>query len=78
MGQMRRAGRRLRLEGCGASRLAQARAFLMDRETLPAHEAHWGVEPEPERHDLPRRDQAQRQPYDGLRANAVTIGSVPF
>lgn len=49
------------------SRFGQARSFLMDRETLLAHQAHWGEEPEPVKHDLPRLDPIERQLYDDLR-----------
>ena len=45
----------------------QAASFLMDRETLLAHRAHWGDEPEPARHDLARLTTPEAQTYDELR-----------
>jgi hypothetical protein len=53
------------------SRLAQTRSFLMDRETLLIHEAHWGEEPEPVKHDLPRLEPAERELYDELRTGQL-------
>jgi hypothetical protein len=42
-------------------------SLLMDRETLLAHRAHWGEEPEPARHDLLRLTTAEAALYDELR-----------
>ncbi len=44
-----------------------AGSFLMDRETLLAHRPHWGEEPEPARHDLPRLTAVEASVYDDLR-----------
>ena len=48
-----------------------ARSLLMDRETLLAHRLHWGEEPEPVRHDLPRLTAREAQIYDDLRFDAL-------
>ncbi|WP_142805223.1 DUF3322 domain-containing protein [Tepidiphilus sp. J10] len=45
----------------------RAVSFLMDRETLLAHRPHWGEEPEPVRHDLPRLTPGEAAVYDDLR-----------
>ncbi len=42
-------------------------SFLMDRETLLAHRSHWGEEPQPVRHDLPRLTIEEATVYDSLR-----------
>ena len=47
--------------------LPHAASLLMDRETLLAHRAHWGEEPEPARHDLSRLTAAEEAVYDDLR-----------
>jgi hypothetical protein len=47
--------------------LPHAASFLMDRDTLLAHRAHWGEEPDPVRHALPRLDAAEQALYDELR-----------
>jgi hypothetical protein len=44
-----------------------AASFLMDRETLLAHRLHWGEEPQPVRHDLPRLAPEEAAVYDDLR-----------
>lgn len=44
-----------------------AASFLMDRETLLAHRPHWGEEPEPARHDLPRLTLEETAVFDELR-----------
>lgn len=44
-----------------------AASFLMDRETLLGHRSHWGGEPEPARHDLPRLTTEETAVYDDLR-----------
>lgn len=53
------------------SRFQHVDSLLMDRATLIAHEAHWGREPEPLRHDLPRLTPAERALYDELRDNRL-------
>jgi hypothetical protein len=44
-----------------------AQSFLMDRETLLAHEAQWTDEPLPTQRDLTRLNEAERRLYDDLR-----------
>ena len=44
-----------------------AASMLMDMDTLLAHRAHWGAEPEPVRHDLPRLTPAEAAVYNALR-----------
>lgn len=51
------------LRGC----FPHAVSFLMDRETLLAHRQHWGEEPDPVRHDLPRLTPEEAAVYDDLR-----------
>jgi len=48
-----------------------AASFLMDRATLLAHEAHWGEEREPARHDLPRLSVDEAALYDDLRHDRI-------
>jgi len=43
----------------------------MDRATLLAHEAAWGVERDPVVHDLPRLNEAERSLFDDLRDNRI-------
>ena len=45
----------------------QAQSFLMDRDTLLAHQAHWASEPQPTQRDLPRLNDDERALYDDLR-----------
>jgi hypothetical protein len=45
----------------------QAQSFLMDRDTLLAHEAQWTDEPQPTQRDLPRLTEPERRLYDDLR-----------
>lgn len=45
----------------------RAASFLMDRETLMAHQAQWGEEPEPVRQDLVRLTDEEAALYDELR-----------
>ncbi len=47
--------------------LPQARSFLMDRDTLLAHEAQWTSEPQPTQRDLPHLNDDERRLYDDLR-----------
>ncbi len=51
--------------------LPHARSIMMDRATLRAFEAHWGVEERPTRHDLHRLDSEERVLYDELRDNRI-------
>ncbi len=53
------------------SRLSHVSSFLMDRDTLAAHAAHWGEEPAPVRHDLPRLNAAERALFDDLRDDRI-------
>jgi len=46
-------------------------SFLMDRDTLLAHRLHWGEEPEPLRHELPRLTAQEMQVYDELRLDRL-------
>jgi hypothetical protein len=46
-------------------------SFLMDRETLDAHELHWGTEPDQVRHDLTRLNVKEQALYDALRDNRI-------
>jgi hypothetical protein len=47
--------------------LPHAASFLMDRDTLLAHRTHWGEEPDPVRHELPRLTVGEGATYDDLR-----------
>ena len=51
------------LRGC----FPLAASFLMDRETLLAHRAQWGEEPDPARHDLTRLRPEEEAVYNDLR-----------
>lgn len=53
------------------SALPHVRSLLMDRETLLAHELHWGEEPKPVSHDLPRLSTAEAALYDDLRDQRI-------
>jgi hypothetical protein len=53
------------------SHFHQVSSFLMDRDTLNAHEVHWGEEPEQVVHDLPRLTAAERAVFDDLRDNRI-------
>lgn len=44
-----------------------AESLLMDESTLLAHRAHWGQEPTPVLHDLPRLTATEAVLFDGLR-----------
>lgn len=48
-----------------------ALSFLMDRETLLAHQLHWGKEPQPEKRELQRLNKAEYALYDDLRQNRL-------
>jgi hypothetical protein len=49
--------------------LPHARSILMDRSTLMAFEAHWGIEEKQTVRDLERLDAEERALYDDLRDN---------
>jgi hypothetical protein len=49
----------------------EVRSLLMDRETLLAHRAQWGQEPEPVRHDLTRLTGDEAEFYDELRFDRI-------
>ena len=51
--------------------LPHTQSLLMDRATLCAFEAHWGVEDRPTQRDLPRLNDAERALYDELRDNRI-------
>lgn len=53
------------------SHFGHVASFLMDRETLYAHEAHWGEEPEQLTRDLPRLTAEERVLFDELRDNRI-------
>jgi hypothetical protein len=53
------------------TRFEHTESFLMDRETLDAHEAHWGEEPDQVLHDLPRLTPDERALFDDLRDNRL-------
>ena len=46
-------------------------SLSMDRETLLAHRLHWGEEPDPARHDLPRLTPEEAAVYDELRFDRI-------
>lgn len=46
-------------------------SFLMDRDTLNAHEAHWGEECDRVFHDLPRLTVEERRLFDDLRGDRI-------
>ncbi len=49
------------------SHFPHARSFLMDRDTLLAHQDQWVLEPQPTQRDLSRLDPDERRLYDDLR-----------
>lgn len=51
--------------------LPHATSLLMDRQTLLAHRAHWGEEPEPVRHALTRLTPDEVALYDELRLDRL-------
>jgi hypothetical protein len=51
--------------------LPDARSIMMDRTTLLAFEAHWGVEERPTLRDLERLNTEERALYDDLRDNRI-------
>ncbi len=54
--------------------LPQAKSFLMDRQTLLAHESQWVNESQPAQHDLVRLEIEERALYDDLRDNRLGPG----
>lgn len=52
----------------------QARSLLMDRSTLLAHEAYWGVEETPLRAELRRLRDDEQALYDTLRNDEIRVG----
>lgn len=52
-------------------RFEHVESLLMDRATLLAHEAVWGVERDQVVHDLPRLNEAERSLFDDLRDNRI-------
>jgi hypothetical protein len=52
-------------------RFAHVSSFLMDRETLGSHEAHWGEEPIQAQHDLPHLTETESILYNELRDNRI-------
>jgi hypothetical protein len=48
-----------------------AQSLLMDRDTLFAHREHWGREPQPVHHALPRLDPDEARLYDDLRTDRL-------
>jgi hypothetical protein len=53
------------------SRFESVASFLMDRDTLMAHEAYWGEETDPVLHDLPRLTVEERALFDDLRDSRI-------
>ncbi len=53
------------------TRLEHVESFLMDRETLAAHEMLWGEEADQVRHDLPRLTPVECELFDALRDNRI-------
>ena len=49
------------------SHFPHALSFLMDRDTLLAHQAQWTDEPQPTQRDLPRLSDDERRLFDDLR-----------
>ena len=49
------------------SHFPHAQSFLMDRDTLLAHQAQWTEEPQPTQRDLPRLSPDEQRLYDDLR-----------
>ena len=49
------------------SHFPHAQSFLMDRDTLLAHQAQWTEEPQPTQRELPRLSPDEQRLYDDLR-----------
>lgn len=47
-------------------------SFLMDRNTLLAHQPHWGKESQPEKRELQRLNSEEHALYDDLRRNRLS------
>ncbi|MGR4868750.1 DUF3322 domain-containing protein [Variovorax sp. LARHSF232] len=56
------------------ARFSHVRSFLMDRATLDAHSAFWGVEDQPQRADLRRLTPEEQALYDDLRDDRIRKG----
>lgn len=56
------------------SHFPQVQSFLMDRQTLLAHETHWGTEPAQLCRDLPRLTPEEQALFDDLRDNRIRPG----
>ena len=56
------------------SHFGHVHSLLMDRTTLDAHAAFWGLEPSPLRIDLPRLTREEQDVYDTLRDNRIRAG----
>lgn len=56
------------------AQVPHAQSLLMDRATLLAFEAHWGVEDKPTQRNLGRLNDAERALYDELRDNRIRPG----
>ncbi|HWV58893.1 MAG TPA: DUF3322 domain-containing protein [Longimicrobiales bacterium] len=56
--------------------LPHAKSFLMDRDTLMAHEHLWGEEPNPVHRELTRLEPWERALYDDIRAGRLTSRSL--
>ena len=52
----------------------QVKSLLMDKATLLAHAAQWGIEPQPTLRDLPRLTEFERALFDELRDNRMRAG----
>ncbi|MBI3146138.1 MAG: DUF2399 domain-containing protein [Pseudogulbenkiania sp.] len=55
-------------------RFGHVESFLMDRQTLLAHESLWGKEADQVTHELPRLTDAEQALYDELRDNRIRKG----
>lgn len=55
-------------------RFEQVSSFLMDRTTLDAHTAFWGMEDKPLRNDLLKLTTVEMEMYDDLRFNRIRDG----
>lgn len=56
------------------SHFAHVESILMDRETLDAHSASWGIEARPSSANLSRLTSDERALYDDLRDNCIRPG----
>jgi hypothetical protein len=56
------------------SHFAHVESFLMDLDTLLAHESLWGVEGTPINHELAHLTVSEREVYDTLRDNRIRPG----